>query len=109
MLVKLAFAMQKLKKNVLKSFGHDQERWGGGVQFLDFMGGHSCYEGDIELMGRGPPTRKNPGKVWLANVKFMSQSQHHIYIYIYCFQRISQNIKANKPTRSCEFPCQPFV
>ena len=30
MLVKLAFAMQKLKKNVLKSFGHDQERWGGG-------------------------------------------------------------------------------
>ena len=31
----------------------------GGGQFLDFMGGHSCYEGDIELMG-GPPTRENP-------------------------------------------------
>ena len=31
-----------------------------GGQFFDFMGGHSCYEGDIELMG-GPPTReKNP-------------------------------------------------
>ena len=28
-------------------------------QFFDFMGGgHSCYEGDIELMG--PPTRENP-------------------------------------------------
>ena len=39
MLVKLA-----------KNFCHDQQRWGGG-QFLDFMGGHSCYEGDIELMG----------------------------------------------------------
>ena len=24
---------------------------GGGGQFLDFMGRHSCYEGDIELMG----------------------------------------------------------
>ena len=32
--------------------------WGGG-QFLDFMGGHSCYEGDTELMGV-PPTRENP-------------------------------------------------
>ena len=30
-----------------------------GGQFFDFMGGHSCYEGDIELMG-GPPTRENP-------------------------------------------------
>ena len=27
---------------------------GGGVQFLDFMGGHSCYEGDIELTGGVP-------------------------------------------------------
>ena len=27
---------------------------GGGGQFLDFMGGHSCYEGDIELMGVPP-------------------------------------------------------
>ena len=26
----------------------------GGGQFLDFMGGHSCYEGDIELMGVPP-------------------------------------------------------
>ena len=30
-----------------------------GGQFFDFMGRHSCYEGDIELMG-GPPTRENP-------------------------------------------------
>ena len=37
---------------------------GGGGQFLDFMGGHSCYEGDIELMGVPPvpPLRKTlPG------------------------------------------------
>ena len=34
--------------------------WGG--QFFDFMGGHSCYEGDIELMGGSPSpsTRENP-------------------------------------------------
>ena len=32
---------------------------GGGGQFLDFIGGHSCYEGDIELIG-SPPTRENP-------------------------------------------------
>ena len=49
MLVKLAFVMQRLKK-YLKNFCHDQQRWGGG-QFFDFMGGHSCYEGDIELLG----------------------------------------------------------
>ena len=52
MLVKLAFVMQKLKK-YRKKFCHDPQRWGGG-QFFDFMGGHSCYEGDIELMGGSP-------------------------------------------------------
>ena len=33
-----------------------------GGQFFDFMGGHSCYEGDIELMGGppSPPLEKNP-------------------------------------------------
>ena len=29
----------------------------GGGQFFDFIGGHSCYEGDIELMGV-PPLEK---------------------------------------------------
>ena len=43
MLVKLAFVMQRLTKQ-LKNFCHDQQRWGEG-QFLDFMGEHSCYEG----------------------------------------------------------------
>ena len=52
MLVKLAFVMQKLKK-YLKNFCHDQQRRGGG-QFLDFMGEHSCYEGNIKLMGVHP-------------------------------------------------------
>ena len=32
--------------------------WGG--QFLDFTGGHSCYEGVIELMG--DPSVPTPGK-----------------------------------------------
>ena len=33
----------------------------GGTIFR-FYGGHSCYEGDIELMGvpQPPPTRENP-------------------------------------------------
>ena len=61
MLVKLAFVMQRLKK-YLKKFCHDQRRWGGGVQFLDFMGGTAVMKGDIELMG-GRPTRENP-EVW---------------------------------------------
>ena len=50
MLVKLAFVMQRLKK-YLKKFLSSTKM---GGQFFDFMGGHSCYEGDIELMG-GPP------------------------------------------------------
>ena len=35
---------------------------GGRGQFLDFMGGHSCYEGGIGLMGGppSPPTGENP-------------------------------------------------
>ena len=63
MLVKLAFVMQRFKK-YLKNFCHDQQRWGGG-QFFDFMGGHSCYEGDIELMG-GPPSVPPLGKTLLG-------------------------------------------
>ena len=36
---------------------------GGGGQFLDFMGGHSCYEGGHRAHGGippVPPTRENP-------------------------------------------------
>ena len=34
---------------------------GGGGTIFGFYGGHSCYEGDIELMG-GPPLGKTlPG------------------------------------------------
>ena len=32
---------------------------GGGDNFWILWGGHSCYEGGIELMG-GPPTGENP-------------------------------------------------
>ena len=53
MLVKLAFAMQRLKK-YLKKCCHDQQRW-GGEQFLDFMGDTAVMMRDIELMGSPPP------------------------------------------------------
>ena len=34
----------------------------GGGQFLDFMGGHICYEGEVELMGVPPSLGKTlPG------------------------------------------------
>ena len=56
MLVKLAFAMQRLKK-YLKECCHDQQRW--GKQLLEFMGGRAVMRRDIEIMG-GPPTRENP-------------------------------------------------
>ena len=62
MLVKLAFAMQRLKK-YLKIFCHEQQRWGRGNFWILW--------GDIELMGVPlvPPTRENPahilhGHVW---------------------------------------------
>ena len=51
--------MQRLKK-YLKNFvmiNKDE----GEVAIFGFNGGHSCYEGDIELMG-GPPTRENPAR-----------------------------------------------
>ena len=57
MLVKLAFAMQRLKKYLQKIFVMINKD--GGDNF-GFYGGHSCYEGGIELMG-GPPTMENPG------------------------------------------------
>ena len=62
MLVKLAFVMQKLKK-YLKNFFVMINKDGGGAQFLDFMGGHSCYEGEHRAHGGSPspPTRENPG------------------------------------------------
>ena len=42
---------------------------GGEGQFLDFMGGHSCYEGDIELMGvPQSPTRENPAHILHGHV-----------------------------------------
>ena len=44
MLVKLAFVMQRLKK-YLKQFCHDQQRWGGGGQLLDFMGDTAVMRG----------------------------------------------------------------
>ena len=61
MLVKLAFAMQRLKKYPKKFFVMINKDWGGGGQFLDFMGGHSCYEGTKSSWGV-PPTGENPGQ-----------------------------------------------
>ena len=62
MLVKLAFAMQKLKKISEKIFVMIN-KVGGGGKFLDSMGGHSCYEGGHRVHG-GPPTRENPAPLF---------------------------------------------
>ena len=81
MLVKLAFAMQRLKK-YLKNFCHDQQRLGGG-QSLDFMGGNSCYEGGHRAHGGppSPPTRENPdilsSNTMLAYISIASY--YHLY------------------------------
>ena len=60
MLVKLAFVMQRLKisEKIFVRINKD----GGGGQFLDFMGGYSCYEGEHRAHGGipSPPTRENP-------------------------------------------------
>ena len=60
MLVKLAFVMQRLKKYLKKIFVMIDKD--GGDNFWILWGGHSCYEGGIELMGvlPSPPTRENP-------------------------------------------------
>ena len=60
MLVKLAFVMQRLKKYLNNFLSLSTKMRGGGAIF-GFNGRHSCYEGDIELMG-GPPTRENPAR-----------------------------------------------
>ena len=46
---------------------------GGGGQFLDFVGRHSCYEGDIELIGGSPshPTRENPATHLFERIWYM--------------------------------------
>ena len=62
MLVKLAFVMQTLKKYLKKIFVMINKD--GGGQFLDFMGGHSCYKGGHRAHGGispVPPHWGNPG------------------------------------------------
>ena len=49
MLAKFAFLMQRLKK-YLNFFAVINKNEGGG-QFLDFIGGHSCYEGGHRAHG----------------------------------------------------------
>ena len=54
---------------------------GGGGQFQDFMGGHSCYEGRHRAHGGippVPPTRENPapGRIGLSQI-FMYINTHH--------------------------------
>ena len=46
----------------------------GGGQFLDFMGGHSFYEGDIELMGIPPP-----GKTLVSDIHLKIASNGHAH------------------------------
>ena len=50
----------KIEKTSEKFFVMINKDEGGGAIF-GFNWGHSCYEGDIELMG-GPPTWENPAR-----------------------------------------------
>ena len=52
----------KIEK-ISKKICHDQQRWGGGGEFLHFMGDTAVMRGDIELMGvpQSPLTRENTG------------------------------------------------
>ena len=45
----------------------------GGGQFLDFMGGHSCYEGGHGAHG-GPPSPPHWGKPWSGKMNILTIS-----------------------------------
>ena len=54
--------IEKISKKIFVMINKD----GGGAIFGFYGGGHSCYEGDIELMGESPQsllTRENPGLI----------------------------------------------
>ena len=57
MLVKLAFAMQRLKKYLKKNFVMIN-KVGGGDNFWILWGDTAGMRGDIELMGGSPPLGK---------------------------------------------------
>ena len=58
--------IEKICKKIFVMINKD----GGGGQFLDFMGGHSCYERGHRAYG-GSSTRENPGSVCISLVIFM--------------------------------------
>ena len=53
MLAKLAFVIHAKIKKISKKYFVMINKDGGEEQFLDFMGGHSCYEGGYRARG-GP-------------------------------------------------------
>ena len=79
MLAKFAFVMQRLKK-YLKIFLSWPKKMGRGGQFLDFIGGDSCYEGDIELMGVPPLEKTLPGMAVFGRSAVVSPAfKKHFY------------------------------
>ena len=66
MLVKLAFVMQRLKKYLKNVVMINKD---GGGQFLDFMGGHNCYERDMLMGGLSSPLHS--GKPWVSKMRYM--------------------------------------
>ena len=89
MLVKLAFVMQRLKKYLKKFLSWSTKMGGDNLSIL--WGGHSCYEGDIELMGGSPspPTGENPDIINLpctfTHYLELSNFQFYFMIWIVVF------------------------
>ena len=84
MLVKLVFVMQRLKK-YLKNFFVMINKDGGG-EFLNFMGGHSYYEGGYRAHWGSPsppPTKENPDVPYNSPDKICYISPHHQYSNIF--------------------------
>ena len=66
---------------------------GGGGAIFGFYRGTQLLRGGHRAHGRGPPTRKNPGKYDLQMLS-LCYNPNTIYIYIYIL--LSENITKHK-------------
>ena len=69
----------------------------GGGQFLDFIGGDSCYEGGIELMGVPPLEKTLPGMTVFGRSAVVSPAfKKHFYKELQTPFLIENNNKNNR-------------